>query len=352
MKLKKTITGLLAVTVLSTSAVTAFATNVQNVMDKEDIGRIIPISAPIDVQQQRQVGSITGKVKEIRDFMPIEGSKFVSLENEEGEIIANIIVSDDTYILNDTEITLGSTVTGYYDANAPMILIYPPQYNVEVLVVENEEENVKVDIFDENLVSSDNTLKLNISDDTEIILQDGKAFDGELVNRKLVVTYGASTKSIPAQTTPSKIVVLFEKAEHPIYELTEEEKQQFTNELQEMAANADIMVEGKKIDAPSAYMTDERVIMVPLRGIAEALGFEVTWEEELQRIMVGKGISLTIGENYYTYMKTAPIELECAPQLVEDKTFVPINFFKEVAKMNNAYMFEGQIVIDNGEIME
>ena len=36
-----------------------------------------------------------------------------------------------------------------------MIMIYPPQYSAEVVVVENERENVKFDYFNENLISSD-----------------------------------------------------------------------------------------------------------------------------------------------------------------------------------------------------
>jgi hypothetical protein len=51
-------------------------------------------------------------------------------------------------------------------------------------------------------------------------------------------------------------------------------------------------------------------------------------------------------------MKMAPIQLGTAPAIVEGKTFVPLSFFKEVTRLNNAYVFESQIVIDNGERME
>lgn len=360
MKFKKTITGLLAVGLLTTSASAVFA-NISDNMKDDDLLDIIPISAPLDVdlseeevmEHLKMVGSVTGKVIEIRDFIPEEGSKFVSLADEEGQIVANVVVTEDTYILNDAEMVLGDRVTAYYDANKPMILIYPPQFRAEVLVVENEDENVKVDVFNDDLVSSDNMLKLNISDETKIVLEDGTDFEGKLTNRRLVVIYGVSTRSIPAQTVPDKIIVMFEKAEHPIYEFTEEEEKQFTEELKEMAKNADIMVEGKKIDGPPAYMKDDRTVMLPLRAIVEALGLDIEWDGDLEQIMIGQGrASLAIGKNYYTFAKMAPIELEHAPEIVEDRTFVPITFFREVIKMNNAYMFEGQIVIDNQEKME
>lgn len=350
MKFKKATTGFLAVTILSVSAVTAFAGNTQDLKAINDIKKmeeIMPISTNIDMVRQDRMDSVTGKVTEIRDFEGVKGSRIILLENEEG-IVANIIVSNDTYVVNSAEIVVGSVVTGFYDGNAPMIMIYPAQYNTEVVVVNNEDENIKVDIFNKDLVSADNTLKLNISDDTEIVLQDGKPFNGELANRKLVVTYDISTRSIPAQTTPSKIVVLFEKAEHPNYDVTEEGKQDINIDV----SNMDIIVNDKKIEAPAAYTNKEGIVMVPLRAIAEALEFDVNWNGESQSVMVGKGISLKIAEDNYIYMKTSPIRLGAAPELVEGKTFVPLSFFKKVAHMNNAYVFEAQIVIDNGEIME
>ncbi|MPN07715.1 hypothetical protein SDC9_154986 [bioreactor metagenome] len=178
------------------------------------------------------------------------------------------------------------------------------------------------------MVSADNTIKLNISDATEIISQTGKSFKGDLENRKLVVLYGPSTRSIPAQTNPIKVIVLDD------------------------AADMDIIVDNKKIDGPRAYTNEQGTIMVPLRAAAEALGFEVAWDGESKSIMVGKGISLKIGQDNYIYMKTAPIQLGTAPEAFEGRTFVPLNFFREVMRMNNAYVFEGQIVIDNGEKME
>ena len=53
-----------------------------------------------------------------------------------------------------------------------------------------------------------NTLKLNITPYTNIVLGNGQAFSGNPGNRNLIVLYGATTKSIPAQTTPYKIIVM------------------------------------------------------------------------------------------------------------------------------------------------
>jgi hypothetical protein len=67
---------------------------------------------------------------------------------------------------------------------------------------------VKVDFFNYQLVSSDGSLRLNISPDTRILLENGQLFNRNPANRYLVVVYSATTRSIPAQTTPSQIIVM------------------------------------------------------------------------------------------------------------------------------------------------
>lgn len=341
MKSKKVI-GLLTATVLSLNTVTAFAADTVNLLPVNDTVQVTdvkPIKAELPALDEFKFASFTGKVKAISDFEGVAGSKFVSVESAAGEE-ANIIIAKDTYVLNNAEITVGTVITGYFNGNAPMIMIYPAQYHAEVVVVDNKDQNIKVELFDENLISADNFLKLNIADTTEIILQDGTAFKGELANRKLVVLYGAATKSIPAQTTPDKIIVLNEKETPPAVQMPVE------------VSKMEIVVSNKKIEAPAAFSDEKGNVMVPLRAIAEALGHKVIWNNELKSVQIGQGISLTIGSSSYNYMKTAPIQLAAAPTIVEGKTYVPLNFFKTVMKMNNAYVFEGQIVIDNETPME
>lgn len=344
---KKVMAGLLSVSILSLSAGLAFADNITNIklINNPNVNRdVIEINMELEEEIKINMGYFTGKVKEIREFDDEQGTKSVLVENEDGQL-ANFIISDDTYILDNTKIEVGNILTGFYDKNLPMIMIYPSQYKAEIIVVEKEGLNVKLDMFNEDLISSDNSLKLNISDDTKILLQDGTVFKNDLKNRNLIVVYGVSTRSIPAQTSPSKVIVLFEDKEQVEDKVEDEEVVNIMNDVSSM----ELIVEGKRIDAPSAYRNQEGTVMLPLRAIAEALGYEVTWQGETQSVMIGKGISLTIGKDYYTYMKTTPIKLGTAPEIFESKTYVPLNFFREVLKMNNAYVFEGQIVIDNSE---
>ncbi|MDQ0246137.1 hypothetical protein J2S09_003724 [Bacillus fengqiuensis] len=157
--------------------------------------------------------SFHGTITMINDFMigqngEAEGCyKLISVENEFG-VLVNFVVSPTTYFVEHVMVAVGDRVTGYYDGNAPVPLIFPPQYRALVMVKDNPYQNVKVDYFNGQLVSSDGLLKLNISPYTQILLTNGQAFSRNPANRNLIVIYGPATKSIPAQTTPYKIIVL------------------------------------------------------------------------------------------------------------------------------------------------
>lgn len=157
--------------------------------------------------------AFSGTVTSIEDFSisPADASagcyKLISLENKDKGPV-NFVISPETYFVDHELVTVGDVVTGFYDADAPAILIYPPQYRAIVMAKDTEYQNVTVDYFNDKLISSDGNLKLNLAPATEIILTNDQLFSGYPGNRNLIVTYGFTTKSIPAQTTPYKIIVL------------------------------------------------------------------------------------------------------------------------------------------------
>ncbi|KIL53074.1 hypothetical protein [Jeotgalibacillus campisalis] len=147
-------------------------------------------------------------------------SEFYTGQNEEEEgcytllevvdntgTTVNFIVLPTTYFLNQAVVSTGDFVTGFYDANAPVPLIYPPRYRALIVVKHTSYQKVKADYFDNQLVSRDGQLKLNLSPFTPIQLANGQPFLRSPANRNLLVVYNFSTKSIPAQTTPEKIIV-------------------------------------------------------------------------------------------------------------------------------------------------
>lgn len=157
--------------------------------------------------------SFTGTVKEIHHFETgVHGgmagcTQLFTVENERGEIV-NFVVAPDTYFIQHEMIKKGDRVTGFYDGDAPAILIYPPQFRAIVMTKESDTYFVKVSFFNESLVSDDGQLKLNIGRETVIQLENAQQFRGSLANRNLIVLYGPTTRSIPAQTTPYKIIVI------------------------------------------------------------------------------------------------------------------------------------------------
>ncbi|MEY8320934.1 hypothetical protein AAK894_07605 [Lachnospiraceae bacterium 46-61] len=134
-------------------------------------------------------------------------TKLFEVRDQNGRI-TNFVITPSTYFINQANIARGMSITVFYDADAPAVLIYPPRLQAVVVASNNLNKNVKVDYFDSNLLSQDKALQLNIDENTEVILENGQTFTGNLGNHYLIVIYTNSTRSIPAQTTPEKVIVL------------------------------------------------------------------------------------------------------------------------------------------------
>ncbi|WP_197143005.1 stalk domain-containing protein [Lysinibacillus sphaericus] len=238
---------------------------------------------------------------------------------KENENINVFVVNDETLVFDNTgkEVKLqkGDQVTAYTYANKPMLMIYPPQYNPEVIIVETKEMGiVEVDFFNKELVNTDNTLKLNVGKETELLSLSGKKVKAkDLAEQHLLVFYTITTMSIPAQTPPSKVVVLDTIAQE------QGEVDPSKAAVQEIINNDFYEVEGTK--------------MVPLRLIAEELGFKV--ESTGKGAIISKGaVSYTItrGQKEYGYNKALRY-FKVAPALLEpSKTYVPVEFIEELMK--------------------
>lgn len=82
---------------------------------------------------------------------------------------------------------------------------------------------------------------------------------------------------------------------------------------------------------PAPYVVDPGRTMVPLRGFFESLGANVTWDDATKTVTGKRGdrtVQLTIGSRT-AYVNGAPVNLEVAPELRLDRTFVPLRFVAE-----------------------
>ncbi len=78
-------------------------------------------------------------------------------------------------------------------------------------------------------------------------------------------------------------------------------------------------------------ITEDWTIMVPLRDIAEALGYEIGWDKENGAIIAGNSIKSSID----AYNKSGDEELKInPPEVIDSSTYVPIEYFKEVLNEN------------------
>jgi len=203
----------------------------------------------------------------------------------------------------------------------------------------------------QSMISSDGELIIHINADIPAFLENGvlvcghitqsDAFAEFLDGKKLTVTYSITTRSIPPQTTPMKILVHDEPEPESPFEfvpLTPEEIEAF------FPLNGEIVIHGRIIEAPAPYYR-RGVAMVPLRVIAEALGFNVVWSPEQQNVNLSVVINLWIGRDYYVVGRMEPIALDVAPEYTDGHIFVPFTFFRQILSAYDIYVFEGQVVI-------
>ncbi|MDD2496412.1 MAG: stalk domain-containing protein [Tissierellia bacterium] len=324
MKIFKKITAIALALTLSLSAIPSFG----NIEDNGTLNDEIT-----EMQEYPFYYSFTGIVKEITE--KVNGNTMVLVESKDS-IPANFVLTENTYYVDEIKIEEGMEIIGFYEANKPMIMIYPPQYSIDIVACAPETLNIKADKFNSDLVSKDNNLKLNLCDDIEIIWENGTAINWikkptieelstVLANRKLVVFYDISTRSIPAQTTPKKIIVL-------------------SQQIDDSAVH--IIVNDNIIEAPLSYINEEKNIMVPVRAISEALGYKVTWNNDNRGIQIGEQISFKIGENTFNIAGKDAVELETNSVIKDGNTFVPLSFYTLVLNVLTADMIDNNIIIN------
>ncbi|WP_342505748.1 stalk domain-containing protein [Sporosarcina sp. FSL K6-2383] len=270
---------------------------------------IIPIMAENEQQVQNTTNYMkaTGVVQEIEK--EANGLR-LTIENED-KMVTILRINNESLLfdagttngLKQEELKKGAIIEAYYDKNKPMIMIYPATITPEIVIVKNEEVfgEVKVSQFDKDFLSLDRELKLNIGEETPLFNQQGKAIElKDLQGKELMVFYTITTRSLPPQTPPNKVIAL----------------DNLTPDVQEIIANDHYMKNGVK--------------MIPLRKVAEHLGYYVLSEPKVNGAIVtlqNSSFTITRGEKMYGYNKSLR-QFEVAPELKDMKTYVPEDFLQ------------------------
>jgi len=299
-------------------------------------------------------GSVTGEVVSIEDEL---GDLRIQIEGEDGATV--FLTYFNTLTLGDAP-EVGDTITGFYIIEPFMMAIYPPQHTASVIVNNDsfQEDGIPfihvcrfygTDLYGgfPQLISADGELVINL--DTEIILQNGEPFDDVLVGRMMVVIYDMTTRSLPPQTTPIQIIVLYERA------VTGPET---IGDDWEGDTDVDpwycIVIDGEGLVGAHAIFLDDEVDFqthVELVPVAEHLGAEVEWNHDTNEVTLeGRigSISFIVGSNDFV-VNGETITLFHPAVDFYGSLYVPVLFFRDVFGMPTAYSFEGRIYIGSEE---
>lgn len=374
--MKKNLIAIIALTAALAASTSAFADTVQ--ISEEELNKPVSTYAPDAMPTPEIQGDIMLLNGEETDAAaPVETASYISVDvtvvktdsdvdgiiktttdvnnKDDQNNTVNLKITDDTLVYDNlgnkkalSDLTDGSKITVFTGSYEPTPLILPVQYTANVIIINGDKEgNVNADTYladEEGYTNAANTLKIAAADDTKIVDKDEKEYKGDLDKNDLIVFYSVSTKSIPAQTTPTKVVVLgkneialkqIEAAKNATPAPTAAPETTVAPEVTEApqvsyAGLVNVVIGDKNV---SDVYAKDNTTMVPLREVAEAAGFTVTWDAENRAVILNDGVySLKIGENSYVKGKMMPLTLSAAPEIVNDLTYVPAEFFAEVTE--------------------
>ena len=374
--MKKNLIAIIALTAALAASTSAFADTVQ--ISEEELNKPVSTYAPDAMPTPEIQGDIMLLNGEETDAAaPVETASYISVDvtvvktdsdvdgiiktttdvnnKDDQNNTVNLKITDDTLVYDNlgnkkalSDLTDGSKITVFTGSYEPTPLILPVQYTANIIIINGDKEgNVNADTYladEEGYTNAANTLNIATADDTKIVDKNEKEYKGDLDKNDLIVFYGVSTKSIPAQTTPTKVVVLgeneialkqIETAKNATPAPTAAPETTAAPEVTEApqvsyAGLVNVVIGDKNV---SDVYAKDNTTMVPLREVAEAAGFTVTWDAENRAVILNDGVySLKIGENSYVKGKMMPLTLSAAPEIVNDLTYVPAEFFAEVTE--------------------
>lgn len=255
--------------------------------------------------------SQSGKVISVSDADE-KGMRIVEIDNEQGGL--RFVVAEDTVIVNRADgaylagkdLTEGMEVAVIYGKNSPMGMSMPPYLgNVTAVVANADAGSFTVGHFDAELTDMKNLLVLNISEETNIQNLQGakiKLSAEDVKNQDALAFYDATTRSIPAQTTPSFVLVL-----------TNAEAEEETGKSIEGTDTAEGTEAAETTKAKEA-------VLVPLRETATKNGYTVKWQGKTAPILLEKeGVTMEITLGSDTYVVEGDMAMKSAmPSVLKD----------------------------------
>lgn len=256
---------------------------------------------------------------------------YIVVKTTDGEEI-QFNTSDDTHIIDaNTVLPLDLTaretdkVTVTY-SNAMTMSIPPQAYAYAVIGnIKSDMGNPTYTVVEEVRTAEDGMVIVTENGSKEITVPSNAAVSPYLTRNivtladvkagsNVLLWYDMMTMSIPAYATSEKVVILPSAIEETTDALT-------VNGVEITLGEDEIVYDNNGVE------------MLPLRTVAETLGFKVEWVNETQSIIVSKDAftaTIRIGTTEGGINKMRLV-LETAPVLYDGcKTYVPTSFFNEL----------------------
>ena len=297
-------------------------------------------------------------------------------------------ISENTYIVDATTgiATLlkdrtSDNIAAFYGPATTMSI--PAQSNAVALAL-NLPENSRSPkyVIAEAVVRTENAVKVTANNGSIIITITDEnplapyltrnivTLDHIQVGAELLVWYDIVAMSYPGQTTSNRTVFFGNKSTEGS-DITSADENSAVNLLAEITGaktalpisenNGSITVFTKsgvavvnktEVNLEPAFYSNEDTLMIPLRAVCEALGFEVNWIPNTAQVELTKGdlkVTLEFGKAAYTVQtagsdEAVAVGLEQAPELdnTTNRSYVPVDFFKAILNVD--------ITIDNSEV--
>jgi len=163
------------------------------------------------------------------------------------------------------------------------------------------------------------------------------------MNKKRILAFLAAVCMMASGTAmaeydPNKVI----DTSIPYTTLSETDKTLAIEEVpSEKAEEAAPVLNGATVEGIKAEDVNG-ITMIPLRQVAEGLGYTVTWNGENRSIDLTRGaqfITMTLDKDEYAFSRRAPQQLGAAPTLVGDLTYVPLTFVGDII---DAYYAENE----------
>lgn len=249
----------------------------------------------------------------------------ITNDNKKTDSVA-LHITDDTFViqngtgyyLNGFDIREGEQVKAWYGPVLTRSL--PPQGKADAVIAGEQNDRPTFTYFNIGKVEpqedgSVRVLNVNESQYVTIFPQVYPDVAELKAGDKMLLWYEFTTMSMPGQATATKAVLL----------------KQGPADINISTTAGVIAMDGKEL-ANVKLVEKNNTLYVPLRQVAEALGYTVTWNGDAQTAVVYDGprsAVCTIGSYDYGQQRMR-VQLQYTPELIDGVTMVPVEMLEHV----------------------